>query len=94
MVLGWCGECILNQEEIREIEEKEGKTPRTYPGGSSGKEPTRQGRRRRTSGLVSGEEDLREEEKAARSSILVWKTAGTGEPGWLQSMDLQRVGSN
>ena len=28
---------------------------------------------------------------ATHPSILAWKTPGSGEPGWLQSMGLQRV---
>ena len=37
-------------------------------------------------GLISGLEDALEEEMAAHSSILPWKTLWTQEPGWLQSM--------
>ena len=39
-----------------------------------------------------GWEDPLEEEMATHSSILVWKTPWTKEPGRLQSMGLQRVG--
>ena len=37
-------------------------------------------------------EDLLEEEMATHSSILAWKIPWAEEPGWLQSMGLQRVG--
>jgi len=33
-----------------------------------------------------------EKEMATHSSILAWRTAGTGEPGGLLSMGLHRVG--
>ena len=39
-----------------------------------------------------GQEDPLEKEMAIHSSILVWKTSWTQEPGGLQSMGLQRVG--
>ena len=42
-------------------------------------------------GLVPGGEDPLEKEMATDSSILVWKTPWTEEPGRLQSMALQRV---
>ena len=35
-----------------------------------------------------------EKESATYSSILAWRTPGTGEPGGLQSMGLQRIGHN
>ena len=38
-----------------------------------------------------GQEDPLEKEMATHSSILAWRTAWTGEPGGLQSMELQRV---
>ena len=41
-----------------------------------------------------GQEDPLEEEMAVHSSILAGKIPWTGEPGELQSMDLQRVGHN
>ena len=37
-------------------------------------------------------EDLLEKEMATHSSILAWRTPWTGEPGGLQSTELQRVG--
>ena len=37
-----------------------------------------------------GREDPLEEEMAAHSSILAWKTQRTEEPGGLQSMGLQK----
>ena len=39
-----------------------------------------------------GCEDLLQKEMATHSSILAWKIPWTEEPGWLQSMGLQRVG--
>ena len=39
-----------------------------------------------------GQEDPLEEEMATHSSILARKIPQTEEPGWLQSMGLQRVG--
>ena len=33
-----------------------------------------------------------EKEMATHSSVLAWRISGTGEPGVLQSMGLQRVG--
>ena len=33
-------------------------------------------------------------ETATHSSVLAWRIPGTGEPGGLQSMGLQRVGHN
>ena len=39
-----------------------------------------------------GQEDPLEEEMATHSSILVWRTPWTEEPGGLQSMGSQRVG--
>ena len=38
-----------------------------------------------------GPEDALEEEMAAHSSILAWKILWREEPGWLQSIGLQRV---
>ena len=38
-----------------------------------------------------GREDSLEEEMATHSSILVWKTPWTAEPGSLQTMGLKRV---
>ena len=41
-----------------------------------------------------GWEDSLEKGMAAHSSILVWRTPWTEEPGRLQSMRLQRVGQD
>ena len=41
-----------------------------------------------------GGEDLLEEGMATHSSILAWRISWTEEPGGLQSMGSQRVGSN
>ena len=38
-----------------------------------------------------GREDPLEKDMATHSSILAWKIPWTEEPGWLQSMGLQRV---
>ena len=60
-----------------------------FPGGSDGK----------ASACNAGDwvqslgwEDPLENEMACHSSILAWKISWTEEPGWLQSMGLQRVG--
>ena len=37
-----------------------------------------------------GQEDPLEEEMATHSSILSWRIPWTEEPGWLQSMELQK----
>ena len=39
-----------------------------------------------------GGEDPLEKGMATHSSILAWEIPWTEEPGWLQSMELQRVG--
>ena len=39
-----------------------------------------------------GQEDPLEKEMATHSSVLAWRIPGTGEPGGLQSMGLQRIG--
>ena len=39
-----------------------------------------------------GWEDPLEKEMATHSSILTWEIPWTEEPGWLQSMGMQRVG--
>ena len=41
-----------------------------------------------------GEEEPLEKEMAIHSSILVWRTPRTEEPGRLQSLGLQKVGHN
>ena len=41
-----------------------------------------------------GEEEPLEKGMAIHSSILVWRTPRTEEPGGLQSLGLQRVGHN
>ena len=38
-----------------------------------------------------GQEDPMEQETTTHSSILPWEIPWTEEPGWLQSMRLQRV---
>ena len=42
--------------------------------------------------LSLGQEDPLEKEMTTHSSILAWRIPWTEEPGWLQSMGLQRVG--
>ena len=39
-----------------------------------------------------GQEDPLDKEMATHSGILAWRIPWTEEPGWLQSMGLQRVG--
>ena len=41
-----------------------------------------------------GWEDPLEKEMATHSSFLAWRIPWTEDPGWLQSMGLQRVGHN
>ena len=41
-----------------------------------------------------GQEDPLEEGMTTHSSILVWRIRWTEEPGWQQSIGLQRVGHN
>ena len=41
-----------------------------------------------------GQEDLLEKEMETQSHILAWEIPWTEEPGWLQSVGLQRVGHN
>ena len=41
-----------------------------------------------------GQEDPLEKEMATQSSIFAWRIPWTGEPGRLQSIELQRVGHN
>ena len=44
-------------------------------------------------GLIPGWEDPLEKQMETHSSILAWKIPWTEEPGGLQSMGLQRVGT-
>ena len=44
-----------------------------------------------TAVAAAGWEDPLEEGVATHSSVLAWRIPGTGEPGGLQSMELQRV---
>ena len=60
------------------------------PGGSSGKEPACQCRRRETQVQSLGWEDPLEKGMATHSSILAWGLPRTKEPKWLQSMGLQK----
>ena len=59
-----------------------------FPGGTSGKEPACQCKRRQVRSL--GWEDPLEKGAATRSRILAWRIPGTEEPGGLQSMGSQR----
>ena len=55
----------------------------------SGKESTCPGRRHSVPSL--GQDDPLEKEMVTHSSILAWRIPRAEEPGWLQSMGLQRV---
>ena len=69
-------------------------TPRGFPGGTSGKAPACQCRRRnrlRTQFQSLDREDPLEEDMATHFSILVWRIPWTEEPGGLQSTGSQRV---
>ena len=59
------------------------------PGGSDGKESTCNAG---DPGLIPGSGRSRERAMATHSSLLAWRIPPTEEPGWLQSMRLQRVG--
>ena len=59
-----------------------------FPGGSDGNPPALG----ETWVRSLSQEDPLEEGKATHSSILAWRIPRTEEPGWLQSMELQRVG--
>ena len=43
-------------------------------------------------GLIPGQEDSPEKGIGTHSNILAWRIPCTGEPGGLQSVELQRVG--
>ena len=61
-----------------------------FPGGASGKEPTRQCWRRKKHWFDSWvREDALEEGAAAHTSIVAWRIPWTEEPGGLQSMGSQ-----
>ena len=60
-----------------------------FPAGSVGKEsPCNAG----DPGLIPGLGRSTEKEMATHSSILAWRILWTEEPGWLLSMEWQRVG--
>ena len=61
-----------------------------FPGGTSGKESSRQHRRQKTRVRFLGQEDPLEKEMATHSSILAWRIPWTEEPDRLQSMESQR----
>ena len=60
-----------------------------FPGGSVVKNVTA---KQETQVPSLGQEDPLEKEMTTHSSILAWRIPWTEEPGWLQSMGLQRVG--
>ena len=64
-----------------------------FPGGASGKGPTRQCRSRKRHGFDPwvGKTPL-EKGMATHSSTLAWRIPWTEEPGGLQSMGSQRAG--
>ena len=63
-----------------------------FAGGTSGKEPICQCRRcNETWAWSLGLEDPLEEGMAAHPGIVAWRISWTEEPGWLQSIGLQRV---
>ena len=63
-----------------------------FPGGTSGKEPTCQGKRHKRRGFDPwvGKIPL-EEGMTAHSSNLAWRIPWTEKPGGLESMGSQRV---
>ena len=58
----------------------------SFPGGSDGKESAYSAG---DPGLIPGQEDPMEKGMATHSSILVWRTPWTEEPGGLQSLGSQ-----
>ena len=62
-----------------------------FPGGVGGKKPSCQLRKLETEDWSLGWEDLLEEGMANHSSILAYRIPWTEEPGWLQSIVLQRL---
>ena len=65
-----------------------------FPSGSVVKNPPAKQETQETQAPSLGQEDPLEEEMVTLSSILAWKIPWIGEPGWLQSMQLQRVEPN
>ena len=63
-----------------------------FPGGSLAKNLPANAGDARDMGLIPGQVDPLEKEKATHSSILAWKIPWTGDPGRLQSIGSQRVG--
>ena len=61
-----------------------------FPGGTTGKQPTCQCRRRRDEGLTQGQEDPLEEGMAPHSSILAWRIPWTEESWGLAEAVAQR----
>ena len=66
-----------------------------FPGGSDHKESAWQCKNHRRSRVRSlDQEDPLEKGMATHSSSLAWRIPWLEEPGWLQSMGLQRIGHN
>ena len=65
-----------------------------FPGGSMVKNLPANAGDTKDAGSIPGWEDPLQKEMATHSSILVWETPWTEEPGELQSIWLQRVRHN
>ena len=65
-----------------------------FPGCDSGKEPDYQIRRHETRVRSLGQEDPLEEGTATYSSMLAWRISWTEEPGGLQPIGLQSIGTS
>jgi len=66
-----------------------------FPGGSDHKESAWQCKNHRRLRVQSpDQEDPLEKGMATHSSSLVWRIPWLEEPGWLQPMELQRIGHN
>ena len=65
-----------------------------FPGSAVVKNPPANAGDAGDTSWILGREDPLEEEMATHSNILAWKIPWTEEPGWLQSMRLERAGHN
>ena len=94
-VRGGTSDVRLRSKGVREDTFREEKClsaqGRSFPGGTSGKEPACQCRRRKRHSSIPGSGRSPEKELATHSSILAWRIPLTEEPGRLQSMKLQRI---
>ena len=64
---------------------------KSFPNGSVVKNPPAMQETQEMQVQSLGQEDPLKEEMATHSSILAWRNPWKEEPGWLQSMESQRV---